>query len=149
MADFIVLFRGESKKEKEGEKIMGLYDTFVLKVPIQCRNCYTGAFRDFQTKGLACCLDTYVEGEPAVSYGYRPITEDEKKERHEKCMLLYPNLVGTQWEEMMGMLRQDKSKITGKLPDGIYLTYTWCENCGNMMYVPMEVKGGIFVGVKE
>ena len=128
---------------------MGIYDTFILKVPIQCRNCYTGAFYDFQTKDLDCRFDTYVEGEPAVSYGYRLLTEEEKKIQYEKCMLLYPTLADTPWGKMMGMLRKDKSKITGKLPDGIYLTYTWCENCGNMMYVPMEVKGGIFVGVKE
>lgn len=128
---------------------MGMYDTFLLKVPIQCRNCYTGAFYEFQTKDLDCCLDTYVEGEPAVSYGYRPITEDEEKIRHERCMLLYPNLVDTPWEEMMGMFRQDKSVITGKLPDGVYWTYTWCCGCGSMMDVPMEVKGGIFIGVKE
>jgi len=147
VADFIVLFRGESKKEKEGEKIMGLYDTFVLKVPIQCRNCYTGAFRDFQTKDLGCSLDVYVEGEPAVSYGWRMITEDEKKERHEKYMLLYPSLAGTGWEEMGGMFRQDKSVITGELPDGVYWTYMWCRGCNSMMYVPMRVEGGIFVGV--
>jgi hypothetical protein len=128
---------------------MGLYDTFVLKVPIQCRNCYTGAFNDFQTKDLECSLDVYVEGEPAVGYGWRGITEDEKKERRERYMLFYPDMVGTVMEEMSGMFRTDKNRILHKLPDGVYCTYTWCKNCNSMMYVPMEVKGGIFVGVGD
>lgn len=128
---------------------MGLYDSFVLKVPIQCRNCYSGGYYDFQTKDLDCCMNTYVEGEPAVTYGIRDINEEEKKERHEKFALLYPSMAGTGWEDMCGMFRRDKSIIVDRLPDGIYETYTWCSICKSMMYVPMEVKGGIFVGVHD
>ena len=128
---------------------MGMYDTFYLKIPIQCRNCYTGAFDDFQTKELDCMLDTFVEGEPAVTYGLRDINEDEKKKRHEEFMLLYPKMAGTPWEEMCGMLRRDKTRIIKRLSDGIYWTYTWCHACESMMDVPMEVKDGIFVGVSD
>jgi len=128
---------------------MGMYDTFLLKVPIQCRNCYTGAFYDFQTKDLDCCLDVFVEGKQAASYAWREITEDEKKRRHEDFILLYPSLAGTVWEEMRSMFRSDKTHIVSRLSDGIYWTYTWCKNCGSMMDVPMLVKGGIFVGVEE
>jgi len=128
---------------------MGMFDTFVLKVPIQCRNCYTGAFQDFQTKELDCCLDVYKEGEPAVAYAWREITEEEKKRRHEDFMLFYPNLVDTPWEEVCGMFRTDYSKIIRRLPDGIYWTYTWCDRCESMMDVPMKIKDGIFVGVED
>jgi hypothetical protein len=126
---------------------MGLYDTFVLKIPIQCGNCYSGGYYEFQTKDLECTLDVYTEGEPAVSYGWREINEEEKKERHEEFALLYPGLAGTGWEDMCGMFRIDKSVIMRRLADGVYLTYTWCPICKTMFYVPMEVKNGIFVGV--
>jgi hypothetical protein len=125
---------------------MGLYDTFLLKTPIQCRNCYAGGYRDFQTKDLGECMVTYVEGEPAVMYGTRNINEEEKEKRHEYFMMFHPKSAGTPWEDLFGMFRQDKSVIINRLPDGIYETYTWCPICKSMMYVPMEVKGGIFVG---
>jgi hypothetical protein len=128
---------------------MGMYDRFYLKVPIQCRNCYTGAFYEFQTKELDRLLDTFIEGELAATYAWREITEDEKKRRHEDFMLLHPILAGTPWEEMSGMFRTDKSQIIKRLPDGIYWTYTWCHACESMMDVPMEVKNGIFVGVAK
>lgn len=126
---------------------MGLYDTFILKVPIQCRNCYSGGYYDFQTKDLGEHMVTYVEGEPAVMYGLREINEDEKRERHEEFALLYPNLAETVWESTCGMFRMDKSVIVDKLPDGIYWAYEWCPNCKDLFYVSMEVKGGIFIGV--
>jgi len=126
---------------------MGLYDTFILKVPIQCRNCYTGAHHNFQTKDLDCMLATYIEGEPAVIYGMRDINEEEKKERHERFALLYPNMAGTAWEDCFGMFRDDKSVIVSRLPDGLYEVYDWCKECNDLFYVQMEVTNGIFVGV--
>ena len=128
---------------------MGLYDTFILKVPIQCRSCYTGAHNEFQTKDLDCMLATYVEGEPAVIYGLREINEEEKKERHENLASLYPNLVDTEWENLLGMFRDDKSVIVSKLSDGLYTVYDWCKECDDLFYVKIEVKNGIFVGVNE
>jgi hypothetical protein len=128
---------------------MGMFDTFHLKTPIQCRNCYTGAFSDFQTKDLDCELNFYREGEPAASYALRDINEEEKKKRHEEFMMFYPNMAGTAWEDLCGMLRVDKTRITGRLADGEYEAYDWCHACNDLMYVTMVVKDGIFVGVKE
>jgi hypothetical protein len=50
---------------------------------------------------------------------------------------------------MMGMFRSDKTNIIRKLGDGIYWTYTYCDNCETLFNVPMEVKDGIFVGVAD
>jgi len=126
---------------------MGLYDTFSLKIPIQCTNCYSGGYYDFQTKDIGEHMDDFLEGEPAVAYGLREINEQEKKERHEEFMLLYPNLFDTEWEELCGMFKRDRSVIVRQLPDGLYETYTYCKNCKSLFYVKMEVKNGIFVGV--
>jgi hypothetical protein len=124
-----------------------MYDTFCLKIPIQCRNCYTGAFDSFQTKELDCSLDVYREGEPAVSYLWRELNEEEKKKRHEDNLLFYPSVIGTPMEELFGMYTNDREHPSAPLRDGVYWTYTYCHNCKDFTNVPMLVKNGIFVGV--
>jgi hypothetical protein len=126
---------------------MGMYDTFCLKIPIQCRNCYTGAFDDFQTKELDCLLEVFVEGEPAVSYYWRKLNEEEDKKRHEENLLFYPSIIGTPFENLFGMFANDREHPRKQLHDGVYWTYAYCHNCDEFTNVPMLVKDGIFVGV--
>ena len=129
---------------------MGLYDTFTIKVPIQCTNCYTGAHSNFQTKQFACMLDTYEEGKPAVAYHIRSETpeEYEQKMRHYRETDL--EFAETSLAQICGcMRRSDEIREGSQIPDGEYNVYTGCDKCDDLFFVKAVIKNGIFIGVKE
>lgn len=121
-----------------------MFDEFDLKIPVQCPECYTGAHYSFQTKDLDCSLDHFAQGEPAVTYGLRDITPEEKEE-------MIRNNEGIQLkngEIFLPFCTRDKSRIVKKLDDGKYPVYDYCENCKKLIFVNAIVKDGIFVGVE-
>jgi hypothetical protein len=122
---------------------MGMYDEFELKIPVQCPGCYTGAHYVFQTKDLECVLDRYIQGEPAVAYGYRDLTQDEIDE----CIRnnAYLQLTG---DIFLPIMTRDTSRIVRRLGDGKYPVYDYCDECKDLVYVNAIVKNGIFIGVE-
>jgi hypothetical protein len=133
---------------------MGMYDTFILKIPIQCTNCYTGAFSEFQTKQFECCLDEYVQGKPAVAYYLRDETPDEYEEKIKHYREFEPEWLDNPklrpWVDFIGcMHRTDKAIPGSQIPDGKYKVYEYCPNCNRLFYVKVVIKNGIFVGVEE
>jgi len=124
---------------------MGMYDEFIIKIPIQCPNCYTGAINSFQTKELGCNLDIYREGEPAHQYGYRGLNEQEIIERNTYNQINYPS--GSILENFPFMV-PDTTKLITTLPDGKYPVYNYCFNCDTFFYVYAVIKNGIFMGVE-
>ena len=129
---------------------MGMFDTFKLKIPIQCNECYTGAHDNFQTKELKCLLDVYVEGEPAVTYYMRSETPEEYEEKIRHYRETDPLWADSPLAQLSGMMRQTDKVIPGsQLRDGSYQVYTWCDECGDFFFVDMEVKDGIMIGVKK
>ena len=124
---------------------MGLFDTFVLKVPIQCTNCYTGAFDEFQSKLFDCGMQSFKEGKVA---GYHALIEN--KDRRDERVWQQINLQADQlytpfWEACGSITHSDK--IIRMLPDGVFSVYSWCDRCKNLFEVQLEIKNGIFIGV--
>ena len=131
-------------------KNLGLYDTFVLKIPIQCNQCYTGAHYSFQTKELECLLDEFDEGKPAVRYYIRDETPEEFEEKMRHLRETDPEWADSPLAVLGGMLRQTEHIIPGsQLRDGGYEVYTFCDECDELFFVTMVVKDGIFVGVEK
>lgn len=131
-------------------KIVGMFDSFVLKIPIQCNQCYTGAHKDFQTKSLDCLLNVYVEGERTEQYGMRSETPEEYEEKMRELRDEYPDMDDSPLWSLRGMMRRTDNHIPGSgLDDGLYSVYTWCEECQDFFFVDMEVKDGILIGVKR
>ncbi len=123
-----------------------MFDEFIIKIPIQCTNCYHGAFKRFQTKELDCLLDKYVEGEPANQYASRPLNDIEKIEQSIIKQIYYPEC--SIFEKFPGSA-EDRSVIINTLRDGEYSVYEYCHNCNSFFYVSAVVKNGIFIGIKE
>ena len=131
-------------------KNLGLYDTFVLKIPIQCNKCYTGAHYNFQTKEGNCLLDEFVEGKPAVSYYLRGETPEEFEEKMREYRETDPEWADSPLAQLGGMFRRSDDVIPGsQLRDGGYEVYTFCDECDELFFVTMVVKDGIFVGVEK
>ena len=128
---------------------MGLYDTFQIKVPIQCTNCYTGAHSDFQTKQFECMMDIYEEGKPAVSYYFRSETPEEHEEKLRRFRETDPEFADSALAQICGcMRRSDEVRPGSQIPDGEYNIYTGCDECDDLFFVTAVIKDGIFVGVK-
>jgi hypothetical protein len=133
---------------------MGMYDEFDLKVPVQCSNCHTGAFSQFQTKSIGKHLDHFIEGEPACGYGLRDMTKDELIEETRDNLIYdqiyYPVMMDKLKISNFSLhLKKDKSNIVRKLCDGYYQVYAYCHNCNDFMFVNAVVKNGIFIGVEQ
>jgi hypothetical protein len=124
---------------------MGMFDEFIIKIPIQCPHCHTGAHKRFQTKELDCNLDVYYEGEPAHQYGLRDMNEDEIDEEKIYNQIHYPE--GSLFENFP-FLAIDKTNIIKTLDDGRYAVYGYCYDCDSFFYVCAVVKKGIFVGIE-
>ena len=127
---------------------MGMYDTFILKVPVQCTNSYTGAHKSFQTKQFDCSLATFREGKPPAYHAWRETTEEEKKDGliWRQINLRADQIYDDPFWQICGFLT-DSDEITGVIPDGVYSVYDYCENCEEVFNITIEIKNGIFTGI--
>ncbi len=121
---------------------MGLFDTFVLKEPIQCPRCKTGEHAKFQTKDLDCLLYEYHEGEIAGIEELRPYTKEENETRIKENKEKYGEGV---WAETVGILGGvPTGRIINILKDGKYPAYDYCKKCKDFFYIVAVVENGIF-----
>jgi hypothetical protein len=128
---------------------MGLYDSFQIKVPIQCANCYTGAHSDFQTKQFDCMMDKYEEGKPAVGYLYRPESPEEYENKMRHYRETEPEFADSAISKLCGCMRKTEDVRPGsQIPDGEYDVYSGCDECDDLFFVKAVIKDGIFIGVK-
>ena len=125
-----------------------MYDTFALKVPVQCTNCYTGAHKEFQTKDFECLMGYFREGKPAVYHAWRETNEEEKRKEitWRQIHLRADQIYDDPFWQLCGRFT-DSDKIIGKIPDGVYSVYDYCKNCNELFFIDIEVKDGIFTGV--
>ena len=126
-----------------------MYDTFILKIPVQCTNCYTGAYYEFQTKQFDCALDVYEQGKPAVAYYRRSETPEEYEDKVREWRETEPDFVENELCHVFGSIRKTDKVIPGsQIPDGEYTVYTGCDECDKLFFVKAVIKDGIFIGVK-
>ena len=127
---------------------MGMYDTFVLRVPVQCTNCYTGAHKVFQTKDFDSSMGYFREGKPAVYHAWRKTNEDEKREEitWRQIHLRADQIFDDPFWSLCGSIT-DSDEIVGTIPDGVYSVYDYCQNCKKMFYIDIEIKNGVFTGI--
>jgi hypothetical protein len=129
---------------------MGLYDSFLIKIPVQCTNCRTGGHKEFQTKQFNCMMDIYEEGKPAVAHYLRMETEEEYEEKMRHYRETEPELADSALAKICGCMHRTDNVIPGsQIPDGEYNVYTGCDECDDLFFVTAVIKDGIFIGVKE
>jgi hypothetical protein len=127
-----------------------MYDTFIIKVPIQCTNCYTGAHKNFQTKQFESMMDVYEEGKPAVAYYLRSETPEEYENKMRHYRETDPEFADSALAQICGCMRRSDEVIPdSQIPDGEYNVYTGCDECDDLFFVTAIIKDGIFVGVKK
>ena len=121
---------------------MGMYDSFILRTPMQCPVCCTGSYTEFQTKNLDCMLEYYHEGKPAVQYMWEELTRQEYLNVVQMHNLLYG-------DRFLPFFHKYSDTVARQLEDGEYPAYRYCRNCNEYFYIHAIVLDGVFIGIRE